>query len=400
MKSRKFDFVIIGGGIIGINVAIELKRNYFDATVCIIEKESHLGEHASGRNSGVIHAGFYYDEDSIKAKFCKDGNFALREYCKQKNIKINECGKVVVAKNHEELESLDVLLQRGKKNNVDLIEIDEHQLSEIEPSAKTFQRAIYSPNTATVSPTKLISSIKEDADNLGIKFFLETKYLSHELETLKTTNGNFSAGYVINCAGLYADKIAKDFGFSESRMIIPFKGIYLKEKIPSQRLKTNIYPTPNLTNPFLGVHFTLSADNYIKIGPTAIPAFWPEQYSAFKNFRISEFLKTIIAESKLFFKSNFDFKKLAFEEYSKLSKKKIIRIAEDMTNFKLDKNNFEWSKPGIRAQLLNTNTYSLEMDFIYEGDSKSFHVLNAVSPAWTCSISFSKYIVQKISLQL
>jgi len=356
MIKHLYDFVVIGGGIIGINIAIELKKNYRDCSICILEKEANLGEHASGRNSGVLHAGFYYDEDSVKAQFCRDGNKALTDYCKQRNISINRCGKVVVASNEEELHSLDTLLSRGKKNDVELRMISKKELSEIEPMAKTLDRAIFSPNTSTASPIELMNSIYEDAKNLGIEFHFKTKYLSKQNDILVTSNGEYNYGYVVNCAGLYADKIAKDFG----------------------------------------VHFTLTAENYLKIGPTAIPAFWPEQYSGLKNFNLNDFFRIIHAESKLFFKSNFDFKKLAFEEYTKMSKNKLLRLASRMINFELDPKNFEWSKPGIRAQLLNTRSHSLEMDFIYEGDKKSFHVLNAVSPAWTCSIPFSKFIVKEI----
>ncbi len=397
MIKHLYDFIVIGGGIIGINIAIELKKNYPDCSICILEKEANLGEHASGRNSGVLHAGFYYDEDSVKAQFCRDGNKALTDYCKQKNISINRCGKVVVASNEEELHSLDTLLSRGKKNDVELRMISKKELSEIEPMAKTLDRAIFSPNTSTASPIELMNSVYEDAKNLGIDFHFKTKYLSKQNDILVTSNGEYDYGYVVNCAGLYADKIAKDFGFSDSRIIIPFKGIYLKEIKPSFKLSRNIYPTPNLSNPFLGVHFTLTAENYIKIGPTAIPAFWPEQYSGLKNFNLNDFFRIVLAESKLFFKSNFDFKKLAFEEYTKMSKNKLLRLASRIINFELDPKNFEWSKPGIRAQLLNTRSHSLEMDFIYEGDKESFHVLNAVSPAWTCSIPFSKFIVNEIN---
>ena len=397
MTIHQYDFIVIGGGIIGINIANELKESFQDSSICILEKEDHLAEHASGRNSGVLHAGFYYDEDSIKAKFCRDGNKALTEYCLQKNITINRCGKLVVASDEEELNSLNILMARGKKNNVELIEIDEKDLFEIDPMAKTFQKAIFSPNTSTVSPIRLMQSMQNDAKKNGIDIFLKTKYLSRKKDSINTSKGHFKAKYIVNCAGLYADKIAKDFGFSKERMIIPFKGIYLKEKKPSNLLKTNIYPTPNLDNPFLGVHFTLTVDNFIKIGPTAIPAFWPEQYSGFKNFNMNDFLRITIAESKLFFKSDFDFKKLAFEEYSKMSKNKLIKLASKMVKFDLDSRNFEWSKAGIRAQLLNTNSHSLEMDFIYEGDQKSFHILNAVSPAWTCAIPFSKFIVKEIN---
>jgi (S)-2-hydroxyglutarate dehydrogenase len=283
MSQNNFDFIIIGAGIIGLSIARELKRRHNDATILILEKENHIGEHASGRNSGVLHAGFYYTKDSLKAKFTRDGNKALTEYCLEKNISINRCGKLVVTRNEKELEGLHELLRRGQHNDIELNLISEQEAREIEPNVKTFQQAIFSKNTASVDPKTVLNHILEDAKNEGIEILFGEKYISQKNNKIKTNKGIYEAGHIINTAGLYADKVAKDFGFSESYTILPFKGLYLYGE-STEKLRTHIYPVPDLRNPFLGVHFTITVDGKVKIGPTAIPAFWREHYHRLSGF--------------------------------------------------------------------------------------------------------------------
>src|ERR1041385_3758937 len=272
------DFLIIGGGIIGLSIARELKRRHRHAQIVLLEKEAQCGLHASGRNSGVIHAGFYYTADSLKAKFTRDGNSTLRAYCECKKIPINKCGKLVVAQNKAELEQLDELLRRGKANSVPLQSITADEAREIEPRVKTFQRAIFSPTTATADPAQVLQAMEEDALQEGVRIHRNAAYLKRTNGRIKTAAGDYNVGFVVNAAGLYADRVARDFGFSEDYRILTFKGIYLYSEEPPGSLRTNIYPVPDLRNPFLGVHFTVRVDGRAKIGPTAIPAFWREQY--------------------------------------------------------------------------------------------------------------------------
>ncbi|HBP88877.1 MAG TPA: FAD-dependent oxidoreductase, partial [Nitrospiraceae bacterium] len=205
------DFLVIGGGIIGINVARQLKRKFSDAMVTIIEKENFCGAHASGRNSGVLHAGFYYSPESLKAKFTRLGNKSLTEYCESKKIPMNRCGKLVVAKDCSEHPALDELLRRGKANDIELQGITEVEAKSIEPRAKTCQRALFSPTTSTVDPTKVLQSMTRDAIDEGVQVRCGVQYLKKTQEGIFTSAGTFQVGYLINAAGLYADKIAKDF---------------------------------------------------------------------------------------------------------------------------------------------------------------------------------------------
>ncbi len=391
-----YDVVVIGGGIIGLNIAKILKERYKELKIVLIEKEKEVGMHSSGRNSGVLHAGFYYTSDSLKAKFTKDGNKKLKEFCKEHSLRINECQKVVVAQNEKELEGLKELKRRGDKNKVLLEWIDEETLSKEFGEVKTYKKALLSPTTATVDPKEVVYKFQEVAKNLGVNILLNTKYL-HRIGTniILTNQGAIKYGTLINAAGLYADKIAKDFGAAENYVIIPFKGIYLKDSKNSVALTTNIYPVPNLKNPFLGVHFTLTVDNEAKIGPTAIPAFWRENYRGFKNFKLDEFLEILYYETKLFLTNSFGFRELAFEEMKKYNKNYLLSLAkrlikrEDLSSF--DK----WSLPGIRAQLLDKRNLNLVQDFVVEKKNNTIHILNAVSPAFTSSIPFCEWIIDE-----
>ena len=393
--TEQSDYLIIGAGIIGLAIARELRSRFPGAAITILEKEPDVAFHSSGRNSGVLHAGFYYSADSLKAKFTRDGNFAMKDFCRLKGLKLNECQKVVVAKDESELEPLYELDRRGKRNGVDVKIITEAELKEIDPNARTFKFALFSPNTATVDPTELNKAVRDELLAAGVKIIFGEGYRRKiDGNTIETTGGNFfTARKLINTAGLYADKIARDFGYSGNYTIIPFKGIYLKYTKKDKPIKTNIYPVPNLKNPFLGVHYTITVDGTIKIGPTSIPAFWRENYKGMDNFKAGELGNVLSWEARLFLSNAFGFRSLAFDEMKKYNKSYFVNLATSMVH-SIDKSGFtEWSKPGIRAQLLNTKTLELVMDFVVEGDNTTIHVLNAVSPAFTCSFPFAKWVV-------
>ena len=395
------DFLLIGGGIIGISIARELKSRYPDSSVCILEKENKCGLHASGRNSGVLHAGFYYTADSFKARFTREGNQRLTEYCDAKNIKLNKCGKLVVAQNESELPWLDELMNRASKNSVPLESVTEEEGRAIEPRVKTYQKALFSPTTSSVNPKELVESLLSDAIREGVQIKSNSRYLRRAgKRSIQTSDGAYEAKYLINVAGLYADKIGRDFGFSRDHRILPFKGLYLYSDEPPGALKTHIYPVPDLANPFLGVHFTVTTDGKTKLGPTAIPAFWREQYEGWGNFNLNEFSEIIRRQAGLFLTSNFDFKALAIRELQKYSKPKLVSLASTLAEGVDIKHYRRWGPPGIRAQLLNIRTKMLETDFFMEGDGQSMHILNAVSPGFTCALPFADYVCDQIDKKL
>ena len=371
--------LIVGAGIIGMTLAYEWQKKNPNDEIIIIDKEAHEAFHASGKNSGILHAGFYYNADSLKAKLTAIGNRKMKEFCKSKNIKINETGKLVVAKNEEELRVLNELAKRSILNNAGAYLVTEEEAKKIDPNAKTYKFALYSPNTASVNPREVCSHLRRDLESKGVKFIFNMPF------------EKFSESYdfLINAAGLYADKIAHRFNIGLNYTVIPFKGLYLKY-LGNDKIKTQIYPVPNIKNPFLGVHFTLMADNTIKIGPTAIPAFWRENYAGRERFNFKEMIEILSVETKMFFKHKW-FRDLAFYEMRYYIPRNLINEAKKLV-YKL-RGDFKPYPPGIRAQLVDLRDFSLVMDFLVEKKDNQIHILNAVSPAFTASFAFAEYIL-------
>lgn len=389
-----YDYLIIGAGVIGLSIARALKLQQPDASILIIDKEDGAARHASSRNSGVLHAGFYYSADSLKARFTVEGNAAWKAYCREKGLPLNACGKLVVARDESELEALHELERRGKRNGSNVQLVGEGDARRMESNVKTFRQALYSPDTASVDPKVCCEQLKSDLEVCGVQFSFNSAYLGRSGEAVRTSAGEVEASKVINCAGLYADKVAHDFGFGHAYTMIPFKGLYLKYTKNKTQVGMNIYPVPNLQNPFLGVHFTKTVDGSIKIGPTAIPAFWRENYGGAANFRFDEFTDVLYHETLLFLTNSFHFRDLAFEEMRKYQRRYFINLARDMVQ-DIDPAGFtEFTAPGIRAQLLDKKSFRLVQDFVVEGDTHSVHVLNAVSPAFTCAFPFADYVVK------
>jgi len=385
------DFLIIGGGIIGLSLGRELARRFQGARIVLIEKENDVAVHASGRNSGVLHAGFYYSADSLKARLTRNGNRALTDYCLENGLRINRCGKVVVASTEADLKGIDELKTRADRNGVNLALIDPHELRDLEPNARSFQRALFSPTTSSVDPKQVCRHIAA-AFPRNVRIFYGQRFIGRDKNRVFTQNETIQYHHLFNAAGLYADQVARHFGAGSAYTMIPFKGIYLRYD-DDRLLQRHVYPVPNLRNPFLGVHFTKTVDDHVKIGPTAIPAFWRENYHWSERFNFKEMIKIAAKETGLFLHNHFNFRELAIQEIKKYQRTVFIREALALVRH-LDPNRVgRHTRPGIRAQLLNVKTHELMMDFIVEQAEGSTHVLNAVSPAFTSAFSFAEHIV-------
>lgn len=390
------DVLVVGGGVIGLTVAIELKRRDPNRRILVIEKEEACGRHASGRNSGVLHAGFYYGADSLKARFTREGNRRLAAYCAEHGIAVLRCGKLVVARDAGDLAGLDELLRRGSAAGVELEELSEDEARAIEPRARTHERALFSPTTAVVDPAAVMASIAKEARRNGIAIETGVAFRRRRGQAVETSAGPISPGYLINAAGLYADAIAHQYGMGERYTLLPFKGVYLKAKPGVAPFRTHIYPVPDLRYPFLGVHFTVMANGGVKVGPTAIPALWREQYSGFANYRMREFASIVARQSSMLLTNRMGFRTLARREFAKYSKRRLLSLASELTNVSFATDGWNWAPAGIRAQLFDRKEGKLAMDFRIEGDEKSFHVLNAVSPAFTSAFPFAEFVVDEI----
>jgi (S)-2-hydroxyglutarate dehydrogenase len=395
VSTERADVVIVGGGIVGLSIARELaSRGARD--VLVLEKEDGLGRHASGRNSGVLHAGIYYAPDSRKARTCLAGNMAMRAYCKEKGLPLLECGKVVVAREESEVPVLDELFRRATANGARVEMLDEKGLSEVEPSARTVGRALWSRMTAVVDPKAVLASLREDLTAGGrVRIRTGVEVLGAGGKgAARTTAGEVGFGRLVNAAGAHCDRVAGFFGVGEHYRLIPFKGIYRKLR-PGARLTVNgnIYPVPDPRNPFLGVHFTRSVHGDVYLGPTAIPAFGRENYGILAG--VDRDAPRIAFEDAVLFFRNAGFRSVALSEPRKYVPAYLHRDAARLVHG-FDPAEVEPAdKVGIRPQLVDWRTKQLLMDFIVERAGDTLHVLNPISPAFTSSMELARQIVEE-----
>jgi (S)-2-hydroxyglutarate dehydrogenase len=387
------DILIAGAGIVGVTLARELTARGAE-NIVLLEKEPEQGRHASGRNSGVLHAGIYYAADSLKAESCVRGNRLMRSYCLEKGLDILETGKVVVARTESELPVLETLHRRAVANGARVEMIDDKQLSEIEPNARTAGKALYSHYTAMVDPKAVLRSLTDDLIASGrARVVTDCAFIGlRGSKTALTTRGEIRFDRFINAAGAHCDRVARAFGVGKRYRMVPFKGIYwkLKQGLP-YTVNGNIYPVPDIRNPFLGVHFTRNVHGDIYLGPTAIPAFGRENYGVLSGID-REGLPIALTDSVLF-AVNSKFRQVALTEPRKYLKPFFFRDARKLVK-RLEPGDLEPTpKAGIRAQLVDWPTKELVMDFVVVSDGDALHVLNPISPAFTSSMYLAKTIL-------
>ena len=395
MKVDTYDFVVVGAGIVGLTVSYELIKKHPNATIAVIEKEVGSGVHASGRNSGVLHSGIYYGSDTYKARVCAQGGRRMIEFAQEEGIQYSKCGKVILATSNEQLPTVSQLLINAKENNIPAEKIDNQQVKELEPYAADSVAAIFCPSTAVIDSSAVIKRLQNKLEQQGIIFHFGTEVCGLSGSNLiNTTNGQISYGYLYNCAGAYADKIAKMFGLANQYELIPFKGIYWKlSKHANAKVKSNIYPVPDISLPFLGVHLTRIINGDVYIGPTAIPALGRENYGKVKGIKMGEALQISVQLSRMYLANRGNFRETAHLELAKYKKQNFLKAAQKLMPTLKEEDMVQTDKTGIRPQLVNIETGRLEMDYIIENNNNSLHVLNSISPAFTSSFEFAKKIV-------
>jgi len=387
--------LIVGGGIVGLTLARELLARGRE-NVLVLEKEPALGRHASGRNSGVLHAGIYYAPDSLRARSCLRGNLLMKEYCRARGLPLLEAGKVIVARTEEELPALEELRRRGQANGARVELVDERQLQDLEPMARTAGRALYSPLTAAVDPGLVLEALRGDLERSGRAALL----LGCEVVgragpgRVATTQGEVGYSRLVNAAGAHCDRVARLFGLARDYRLIPFKGIYRKlRRGASFPLNGNIYPVPDLRNPFLGVHFSRSVHGEVYLGPTAIPALGRENYGLLSGAEGGGL--AILAADALLFLRNPRFREVALVEPRKYLAACFDRDARRLVKA-FDPAAFEAAaKVGIRPQLVDWRTKELVMDFLVEARDETVHLLNPISPAFTCSMDLARIVADQ-----
>ncbi len=391
MLPERVETLVIGAGVVGLAVARELAlRGRRD--LLVVEREAELGRHASGRNSGVLHAGIYYAPESQKARTCLAGNRLMKAFCREKGLRLSEAGKVIVARDEEELSVLEELFRRATQNGARVQWLDERELGEVEPRARTLGKAIWSRDTAVVDPNEVLQALRADLEARGVPVVTGCAFLGLAGPgRARLTGGTVAYQRLVNAAGAWCDLVARPLGLAGHYRLIPFKGIYRKLKPgASFDVRGNVYPVPDIRNPFLGIHFTRSAQGDLYLGPTAIPAFGRANYGLLQGAG-GEALPLLLADATLFLR-NPKFRNVALSEPKKYLAHYFHRDAARLVRG-YDPSLFEAAtKVGIRPQLVDWRTKELVMDFVVEARDGSVHVLNPVSPAFTSSMELARTI--------
>lgn len=393
---RSPDVAVVGGGIVGLALADAWLAAHPGTSVVVFDKEKRLAEHASGRNSGVLHAGFYYAPDSLKAQLTRRGNQLLRAFCAERGVPVRETGKVVVTTSPAQVSQLDELYARGQANGVPLEMVDEAGLRELEPLARTHERALWSPSTAVADPVAVVEALAARVRERGGEVRLGTPVLEAGPGWIRTPYQRIEVGHTINAAGLYADRVARWFGVGEDYAMLPFKGLYWYSNWPAGRLQRHVYPVPDPRNPFLGVHLTVTVNGRTKVGPTAIPSLWREDYGGVRGINTRELAGIAKLYPRFLRSPHHDVPGLVRSELPKYSRRHLVSQARALVP-SVNAGDFrERGRVGVRAQLLHVPSGRLEMDFVVRPGERSTHVLNAVSPAWTSSLAMAEWIVERI----
>lgn len=386
------DVIIIGGGIIGFSTAYHLKLQNPDLDVLLLEKENNLAEHQTGHNSGVIHSGIYYKPGSHKAEFSKKGSQSMIHFCREYNIPYNQCGKVIVATDKNELDRLRALYERGLQNGLQVTLLNAEEVNQIEPYVQTVV-GIKVQETAIVNYKKVTEQFKLLFEELGGEINFNTPVTSIKTSedkiVLNSYEQQFKSKSIINCAGLYSDKIARMSGVNTDIQIIPFRGEYYQLNESKEKyVQTLIYPVPNPELPFLGVHFTNMIDGGVDVGPNAVLGLRKEAYKKI-GLDKSETLE-ILKFPGLYKMGIKNIKEALGEYYRSFNKRAFVNNAQKLIP-SLRKEDIEPIEAGVRAQAMLSDGTLLD-DFVFEKGKHSLHVLNAPSPAATCSIEIGKAI--------
>ena len=396
---KKTDYLIVGAGIVGLTIARELKFREPAATIILLEKESRLGVHASGRNSGVLHTGIYYPHGTLKAKLCKAGADEMFDFAQEHNIPVRKDGKVIVATSEENAKGIDQLIANATANKINAVKLSGKDILEIEPHARSEFGGIFCKDTAVIDSPSVLEKLKMLLVAQGVKIEYDRIVISIDEEKKQAQTQNYQYGYglLVNAAGSYADVVGKLVGVGKQYQLVPFKGIYYKlAPEVSDRVRGSIYPVPNPALPFLGIHFTRVINGDVYVGPTAIPALGRENYGILQGAKLTESAAILMQLTKLYASNVQNFRALVHSELPHYTKSGFMKSASKL----VDHLNSNWiiatPKVGIRPQLINTREGKLEMDFLIERGRNSIHILNSISPAFTSSFAFAKLVVDEI----
>ena len=394
---RPFDVVVIGGGIVGLATAYQLTRRRPDLSIAILEKEAELARHQTGHNSGVLHSGIYYRPGSLRATNCRLGKRAMQEFCDEQGIDYEICGKVIVATDESELPALERIHQRGQENGVRCERIGRERLLELEPHVAGIE-AIHVPEAGIVDFVHVCRRLGELLAGHGCEIATSARVVSIERRAgetvVSTTRGEYPTRFVVNCAGLHSDRVARVAGRAPDARIVPFRGEYFELKPEARGLCRNlIYPVPDPEFPFLGVHFTRMIDGTVECGPNAVLAFAREGYRK-TDVNLRDLGESLTYVGFLRLASRYWRTGLG-EMWRSLSKRAFVRALQRLVP-DIRPELLEPAPSGVRAQAVGRDGSMVDDFLILEGED-AIHVCNAPSPAATSSLQIGETIVDRWS---
>jgi L-2-hydroxyglutarate oxidase LhgO len=392
MNTNEYQVAVIGGGIVGLGTALALTGQFPGLSLAVIEKEPQVAGHQTGHNSGVIHAGVYYRPGSHKARLCVEGGRLLTAFCEANGIRYERCGKLIVATDDSELSRLQALYERGAANGVVGLElVGPERAREIEPHAKAV-RALYSPNTAIVDFSEVAEAMAKQLRKRAAEILPGTNVQAirrqGNLYYLETNRTSVAARSLINCGGLYADRIARMMDINPGAMVIPFRGEYYSLRPERRLVRGLIYPVPDPEFPFLGVHFTRRIHGDFEAGPNAVLAFAREGYRRMK-VNVSEVME-MLAFPGFWRMARRYWRTGAYEWHRSMSRRAFLRALQRLVP-ELEDRDLMPGGSGVRAQLVTRDGTLLD-DFRILEAPNAIHVLNAPSPAATASIAIGRHI--------
>jgi L-2-hydroxyglutarate oxidase len=391
-----FDFAIVGGGIVGLSTAVALGRRHPGAGILVLEKEAALARHQTGHNSGVIHSGVYYKPGSLKARYSKEGGAALVEFCREHGVACEVCGKVIVATEPGELPQIDLLHERGLKNGLAVEKIGPAELRELEPHAAGLA-AIRVPSAGIVDYVGVVHAfarlVEERGGEIRTGARVEEVSATDGGVEIGTGRGTFRARTLVNCAGLYSDRLAEMSGVEPGMKIVPFRGEYY-DLVPEKRhlVRNLIYPVPDPNFPFLGVHFTRTVQGGVEAGPNAVLGLAREGYKK-TDVNLKELAEVL--RYGAFWRLAAKNWRMGLEEiHRSFSKGAFVRSLQRLVP-EIREDDLVPAPAGVRAQAMTKDGRFID-DFLIVGGKSSLHVLNAPSPAATAAIPIGEYIAERV----
>ncbi|MEO1004309.1 MAG: L-2-hydroxyglutarate oxidase [Cyanobacteria bacterium J06638_38] len=392
-----YNYIIIGGGIVGLSTAMALSQRFPTAKIALLEKEASWAAHQTGHNSGIIHSGIYYKPGSYKAKLCRQGNQSMVAFCQQHDLDYQICGKVIVATEEFELPLLDNLYNRGIANGIEISKISSEQVKEIEPHVSCLA-GIRVRSTGIVDYKQVCNQYAAIAKSQGVDLKLNTcvtgiQSTTEEGHIIETSQAEYQAEFLINCGGLYSDRLTTLAKAKVPAKIVPFRGEYY-QLTPEKKHLVNgaIYPVPNPNFPFLGVHFHPGIDGSIHAGPNAVLGFKREAYRKF-DFDLKDFIDTITYPG--FWQLAAKYPNEGLQEMIRSYSKSIFVRSLQRLIPEVQAKDIVPSPAGVRAQALKIDG-SMVDDFLIVQADQALHVCNAPSPAATASIEIGKYIAAQV----